>query len=74
MQRATARVARSRGGIVFEIEANRFLHHMVRFLIGTLSRSHRRRPSDSVERLLHASDNDDVVSTGPWRTPCFSIA
>ena len=24
------------GGLVFEIEANRFLHHMVRFLVGTM--------------------------------------
>ena len=25
-----------RGGLVFDIEANRFLHHMVRFLVGTM--------------------------------------
>jgi tRNA pseudouridine38-40 synthase len=55
-----------RGGIVFEIEANRFLHHMVRFLIGTLlDVASGRRPSDSVERLLHASDNDDVSPPAP---------
>src|SRR6202012_1752432 len=24
------------GGLVFEVEANRFLHHMVRFLVGTM--------------------------------------
>jgi tRNA pseudouridine38-40 synthase len=54
------------GGIVFEIEANRFLHHMVRFLIGTLlDVASGRRPSDSVERLLHASSNDDVSPPAP---------
>ena len=31
-----ARVAERPGGLVFEIEANRFLHHMVRFLVGTM--------------------------------------
>jgi tRNA pseudouridine38-40 synthase len=54
------------GGIVFEIEANRFLHHMVRFLIGTLlDVASGRRPSDAVERLLAASSNDDVSPPAP---------
>jgi tRNA pseudouridine38-40 synthase len=54
------------GGIVFEIEANRFLHHMVRFLIGTLlDVASGRRPTDSVEQLLRASSNDDVSPPAP---------
>ena len=54
------------GGLLFEIEANRFLHHMVRFLVGTLveSASGRREP-DAVERLLVASSNDEVSPPAP---------
>ena len=54
------------GGLVFEIEANRFLHHMVRFLVGTFveSASGRREP-DTVRRLLDASSNDDVSPPAP---------
>jgi tRNA pseudouridine38-40 synthase len=54
------------GGIVFEIEANRFLHHMVRFLVGTLVEvaSGRREP-DAIERLLAASANDEVSPPAP---------
>jgi tRNA pseudouridine38-40 synthase len=67
--RCSVRIAEWRdraGGIVFEIEANRFLHHMVRFLIGTLlDVASGRRPSDSVEQLLHASSNDAVSPPAP---------
>ena len=49
------------GGLVFEIEANRFLHHMVRFLVGTmLDVASGRRPLSDIETLLTASDNQDV--------------
>ena len=49
------------GGLVFEIEANRFLHHMVRFLVGTmLDVASGRRPLDDVPRLLASSDNSEV--------------
>jgi len=67
--RCTVHVAdwRSRdGGLVFEIEANRFLHHMVRFLVGTLIEvAAGRRESDAVERLLAATANDDVSPPAP---------
>ena len=54
------------GGLVFEIQANRFLHHMVRFLVGTLLEvASARRPSDSVEQLLVATSNDDVSPPAP---------
>src|ERR1041385_5544362 len=47
------------GGLVFEIEANRFLHHMVRFLVGTmLDVAAGRRPLDDVARLLNAETNE----------------
>lgn len=55
------------GGLVFEIEANRFLHHMVRFLVGTMIDAARgRRPATDVATLLVASDN---ASTSPPAPP-----
>ena len=67
--RCTVLAARWRdreGGLVLEIEANRFLHHMVRFLVGTLveSASGRRDPG-AVQRLLVAPTNDDVSPPAP---------
>jgi tRNA pseudouridine38-40 synthase len=54
------------GGLVFEIEANRFLHHMVRFLVGTLIEvASAKRNADTVERLLAASANDEVSPPAP---------
>jgi tRNA pseudouridine38-40 synthase len=51
---------------VFEIEANRFLHHMVRFLVGTmLDIASGRRPLADLARLLDASDNSDVSPPAP---------
>ena len=54
------------GGFVFEIEANRFLHHMVRFLVGTmLDVASGRRPIGDIALLLDASDNQDVSPPAP---------
>jgi len=54
------------GGLVFEIEANRFLHHMVRFLVGTMmDAALGRRPAGDLARLLDASDNDEVSPPAP---------
>ena len=54
------------GGMVFEIEANRFLHHMVRFLVGTmLDVGSGRRPSTDVGALLAAGDNSEVSPPAP---------
>ena len=67
--RCTVREARWRvrdGGLAFEIEANRFLHHMVRFLVGTmLDIARGRRDPDSMRSLLAASDNRDVSAPAP---------
>ena len=53
-------------GFVFEIEANRFLHHMVRFLVGTmLDIGAGRRPVADMQTLLDASDNTDVSPPAP---------
>jgi tRNA pseudouridine38-40 synthase len=54
------------GGLVFQIEANRFLHHMVRFLVGTMiDVALGRRPLADVEALLAATDNSDVSPPAP---------
>jgi tRNA pseudouridine38-40 synthase len=54
------------GGLVFEIEANRFLHHMVRFLVGTMMEiAAGRRPLDALRELLAADDNSEVSPPAP---------
>lgn len=53
-------------GYVFEITANRFLHHMVRFLVGTmLDVAAGRRTLASFHALLRANDNRDVSPPAP---------
>jgi tRNA pseudouridine38-40 synthase len=67
--RCTVRVARwadRAGGLVFEIEANRFLHHMVRFLVGTmLDVGSGRRPLSDMTALLRAENNREVSPPAP---------
>lgn len=54
------------GGVAFVITANRFLHHMVRFLVGTmLDIASGRRSEGDMEKLLDASDNSDVSAPAP---------
>jgi tRNA pseudouridine38-40 synthase len=54
------------GGLLFEIEANRFLHHMVRFLVGTMMDvALGRRPMSELDALLEAADNDEVSPPAP---------
>ena len=54
------------GRLVFEVEANRFLHHMVRFLVGTMVdvASGRREPG-ALRTLLDADDNRGVSAPAP---------
>jgi tRNA pseudouridine38-40 synthase len=60
------------GGLVLDIEANRFLHHMVRFLVGTMvDVASGRRPRDDYERLLEAEVNDDVSPPAPPHGLCL---
>jgi tRNA pseudouridine38-40 synthase len=58
---------RPRGeGYTFEIEANRFLHHMVRFLVGTMvDVAAGRRTLASFRTLLSADDNQAVSPPAP---------
>ncbi|HVZ77131.1 MAG TPA: tRNA pseudouridine(38-40) synthase TruA [Gemmatimonadaceae bacterium] len=54
------------GGLVFEIEANRFLHHMVRFLVGTMvDVGTGRRDAEEFRALLHAECNREVSPPAP---------
>ena len=53
-------------GVCFEIEADRFLHHMVRFLVGTLvDMGLGRRPVEDMTTLLARSDNDETSPPAP---------
>lgn len=46
------------GGMTFTVEADRFLHHMVRFIVGTMvDVALGRRPPADFPRLLAATDN-----------------
>lgn len=54
------------GGLEFVIEANRFLHHMVRFLVGTMvDVASGRRSHASFTALLDADDNRAVSPPAP---------
>lgn len=54
------------GGLQFDVAANRFLHHMVRFLVGTmLDIASGRRPAADFATLLQAQDNDESSPPAP---------
>ena len=54
------------GGVVFEIQADRFLHHMVRFLVGTmLDIGCGKREPGVVAELLAQDDNSQVSPPAP---------
>ena len=54
------------GRHTFHVEANRFLHHMVRFLVGTMMDiGAGRRPLTDLAALLAAQTNDDVSAPAP---------
>lgn len=63
---STAEWTQREGGWRFDITANRFLHHMVRFLVGTMLEvaGGKRDPGD-VRRLLSESDNSNVSPPAP---------
>lgn len=54
-------------GVVYRVRANRFLHHMVRYLVGTMVDVARgRRPLDHMRALL---EEDPAVETSPPAPP-----
>jgi tRNA pseudouridine38-40 synthase len=54
------------GGVVFRIRANRFLHHMVRFLVAAmLDVAAGRRDAALVRRLLESGDNHEASPPVP---------
>src|SRR5947207_6578064 len=54
------------GGLVFDITADRFLHHMVRFLVGTmLEIAGGRRDVSVMRELLVQDDNSEVAPPAP---------
>lgn len=73
------RLARWRAGtrvdaqqLVFDVAANRFLHHMVRFLVGTmLAVASGARPKDDFTALLTAAANDEVSPPAPAAGLCL---
>jgi tRNA pseudouridine38-40 synthase len=53
-------------GLSFEVEADRFLHHMVRMLVGTMiDVGLGRRPLTDIEMLLDQRDNQDTSPPAP---------
>ncbi|MFQ6046272.1 MAG: tRNA pseudouridine(38-40) synthase TruA [Gemmatimonadales bacterium] len=53
-------------GFIFTIEADRFLHRMVRFLVGTMvDIGRKRRPLADVDRLLKSPHNDETSPPAP---------
>ena len=53
-------------GLVFVVEANRFLHRMVRFLVGTMvEAASGGRAADAVRQLLEAESNEDTSAPAP---------
>jgi tRNA pseudouridine38-40 synthase len=51
-------------GVQFDVTANRFLHHMVRYMVGTMvDVALQRRPASDIDRLLH--DRGDLDTSPP---------
>ncbi len=53
-------------GVSFHVEADRFLHHMVRMLVGTMvDIGAGRRPLADIDRLLEQGDNQETSPPAP---------
>ena len=53
-------------GVEFRVEADRFLHHMVRMLVGTMvDIALRRRAAEDMRRLLSGRDNQETSAPAP---------
>lgn len=60
-----ARWAHRAGGLFFEIEANRFLHHMVRFLVGTMLDVASGGRREDISAILESEDNGRAAAPAP---------
>jgi tRNA pseudouridine38-40 synthase len=62
-------------GMSFHVEADRFLHHMVRLLVGTMvDVALGRRPVDAMAALLQRQDNSDTSPPAPAQGLYFVAA
>jgi tRNA pseudouridine38-40 synthase len=62
-------------GVSFHVEADRFLHHMVRLLVGTMvDVGLRRRPLGDIPSLLTLGDNQDTSPPAPAQGLYFIAA
>lgn len=62
-------------GVSLHIEADRFLHHMVRMLVGTMADiATGRRPVDDIETLLARGDNQATSPPAPAQGLYFASA
>jgi VCBS repeat-containing protein len=53
-------------GVQFDVTANRFLHHMVRYMVGTMvDVALQRRPASDIDRLLHDRGSLDTSPPAP---------
>jgi tRNA pseudouridine38-40 synthase len=63
---ATWRAREAGVGYIFEVEADRFLHRMVRFLVGiSVDVAQGRRPAGDLRRLLAGTDNREASPPAP---------
>ncbi len=66
LSRAEWQVRPEGRGVSFHVEADRFLHHMVRMLVGTLvDVGLDRRPLSDIEALLERGDNSETSPPAP---------
>jgi tRNA pseudouridine38-40 synthase len=62
-------------GVSFHVEADRFLHHMVRMLVGTMvDVGLERRPLTDIESLLERGDNSETSPPAPSQGLYFVAA
>jgi tRNA pseudouridine38-40 synthase len=75
VREATWRPRRGPPGVSFHIAADRFLHHMVRFLVGTMvDIGLGRRPPEEIATLLEAMDNQHTSPPAPPQGLFFEAA
>lgn len=66
IQRAEWSEREDEKGFIFRVDADRFLHRMVRFLVGMMvDVALRKRPMDDITRLLATEDNQDTSPPAP---------